>query len=114
MVVYGILFGGMHPTTLPSVLVEDAEIRISLYASAIWNKDHLASKRGNPLQPHRLHVLISNKGSFFMHHPTDRISHTSAFVTPVVEHWLKREIAPWVYHDGSIRRPVAPWANAPL
>ena len=27
-----------------------------------------------------------------MHHPTDRI----AFVTPVVEHWLEREIAQWV------------------
>ena len=29
-----------------------------------------------------------------MHHPTDRIAHTTAFVTPVVEHWLEREIAP--------------------
>ena len=26
-------------------------------------------------------------------HPTDRIAHTTAFVTPVVEHWLEREIA---------------------
>ena len=25
--------------------------------------------------------------------PTDRITHTTAFVTPVVEHWLEREIA---------------------
>ena len=112
-----------------------------------------------------------------MHHPTDRITHTTAFVTPVVEHWLEREIAQWridpmthrtmsegsyhratsrslewqidqwVYpmkdrsddpshhewrllpqsyisllgmrnrstgplHEGSIRRPTAPWANA--
>ena len=31
-----------------------------------------------------------------MNHPTDRITHTTAFVTPVVEHWLEREIAPWV------------------
>ena len=29
---------------------------------------------------------------FYMHHPTDRITHTTAFVTPVVEHWLEREI----------------------
>ena len=28
-----------------------------------------------------------------MHHPTDRIAHTTAFVTPVVEHWLEQEIA---------------------
>ena len=29
--------------------------------------------------------------------PTDRIAHTTAFVTPVVEHWLEREIAHWVH-----------------
>ena len=28
-----------------------------------------------------------------MHHPTDRITHTTAFVTPVVEQCLEREIA---------------------
>ena len=32
-----------------------------------------------------------------MHHHTDRIAHTTAFVTPVVEHWLEREIAEWVH-----------------
>ena len=32
-----------------------------------------------------------------MHHPTDRIIHTTAFVTPVMEHWLEREIAQWVH-----------------
>ena len=36
------------------------------------------------------------------HHPTDRIAHTMTFVTPVVEHWLEREIAPyfkwWILH----------------
>ena len=26
-----------------------------------------------------------------MDHPTDRITHTTAFVTPVVEHWLETE-----------------------
>ena len=31
-----------------------------------------------------------------MHHPTDRITHATTFVTPVVEHWLEREIAQWV------------------
>ena len=31
-----------------------------------------------------------------MHHPTDRIIHTTAFDTPVMEHWLEREIADWV------------------
>ena len=32
-----------------------------------------------------------------MHHPTDRIAHTTAFVTPVVEHRQEREIAQWVH-----------------
>ena len=31
-----------------------------------------------------------------MHHPTDRIAHTTVFVSPVVEHWLEREIAQWI------------------
>ena len=48
-----------------------------------------------------------------MHHPTDRIKHTTAFVTPVVEHWLEREIASMgPPHEGSIRRPIASSANA--
>ena len=34
---------------------------------------------------------------FYMHHPTDRIAHTMAFVTPVVGHWLEQEIAQWVH-----------------
>ena len=63
-------------------------------------KDHSDSEKGNPLPPYR-------QCFFYMHHPTDRIAHT-AFVTPVVEHWLEREIAQWVHHEGSIRRPIAP------
>ena len=41
-----------------------------------------------------------------MHHPTDRIAHTTAFVTPVVEHWLEREIAQWVH-------PMKDWSDDP-
>ena len=43
-----------------------------------------------------------------MHHPIDRITHATAFVTPVVEHWVELEIAQWVHHEGLIRRPIAP------
>ena len=32
---------------------------------------------------------------------------TTAVVTPVMEHWLEREIAQWVHHEGSIRPPTA-------
>ena len=38
-----------------------------------------------------------------MHYPTDRIAYTTAFVTPVVEHWLEREIAQWVHRTMSER-----------
>ena len=54
----------------------------------IMIKDHSDSKRGNPLLPHGLFFLISNKG-FHMHHPTDRTAHTTTFFTPVVEQWLE-------------------------
>ena len=57
-------------------------------------KDDSDSEKGNPLPPHRLLLSI---GLFYMHHPTDRITHTTVFVTPVVEHWLEREIAQWVH-----------------
>ena len=80
--------------------------------SYIWRqdmvKDHSDSESGNPLSPHGLLFPINSKGFFYMHHPTDRITHTTAFVTPVVEHWLEREIAQWVHHKGSIRRPIEP------
>ena len=44
--------------------------------------------RGNLLPPHRLLFPISSKGSFICIIP-DRITHTMAFVTPVVDHWLE-------------------------
>ena len=35
-----------------------------------------------------------------MHHFIYRIAYTMAFVTPVVEYWLDREIAQWVHQEG--------------
>ena len=69
---------------------------LRLYGVGHMVKDHSDSVRGNPLPPHGLLFPISSKGSY-MHHPTDRIAHTTAFVTSVVEHWLEREIAQWVH-----------------
>ena len=71
-------------------------------------KDHSDSERGDLLPPHGILFLINSKVLFYMHHPIDRIAHTMAFVTPVVEHWLEREIAQWVHQEGLIRRPIAP------
>ena len=47
-----------------------------------------------------------------MHHPTNRITHTTSFVILVVEHWLEWEIAQWVHHEQLIQGPIAPWVNA--
>ena len=73
-------------------------------------KDHSDRERGNLVPPHGLLFLISSKD--YIHHPTGRIAHSTAFVTPIVEHWLEHETALWVYHKGSIQQPIAPWANA--
>ena len=70
-------------------------------------KDHSDSKR----ETRGRHMGYSFRLAarvFYMHHPTYMITHTTAFVTPVVEHWLERELAQWVHHEGSIRQPIAP------
>ena len=73
------------------------------YMASDMVKDHSNRKKGNPLLPHGLLFPINSKGSFICTIP-DRIAHTTAFVTPVVKHWLEREIAQWVHsHEGSIR-----------
>ena len=69
---------------------------LRLYGVGHMVKDYSDSVRGNPLPPHELLFPISSKGSY-VHHPTNRIAHTTAFVTSVVEHWLEREIAQWVH-----------------
>ena len=82
-----------------NVLFNDAlnTFYLRLYGVRHMVKDHSDSQRGNPLPPHRLIFPISSKGSFYMHNPTDRIAHTTAPVAPVVDHWLKREIAQVVH-----------------
>ena len=70
---------------------------LRLYGVKHMVKYHTDSERGNPLPLHGLIFLIKQQGFFYMHHPTDRITHTMAFVTPVMEHWLEWEIAQWVH-----------------
>ena len=43
-----------------------------------------------------------------MHHPTDRITHTTAFVTSTLAGTRNSSIGSTM----KIRRPIAPWANA--
>ena len=60
---------------------------LRLYGVRHMVKDHSDSEKGNLLPPHRLLLSINHKGSFICTIP-DRITHTTAFVTPVVEHWF--------------------------
>ena len=69
---------------------------VRLYGVRHMVKDHSDSEKENLLPPHRLLLSINSKGSFICTIP-DRITHITAFVTPVVEHWLEREIAQWVH-----------------
>ena len=48
---------------------------LRLYGVRHMVKDHPDSEKGNPLPPHRLLFPINSKGSFYMHHRTDRIAH---------------------------------------
>ena len=68
-----------------NVLFNDAfnTFYLWLYGVGHMVKDHSDCERGNPLPPHRLLFPINSKGSFIW------ITHTTAFVTPVVEHWLE-------------------------
>ena len=83
-----------------NVLFNDAlnTFYLRLYGVRHMVKDHSDSEKGNLLPPHRLLLSINRQqGFFYVHHPTDRITHNTAFVKPVVEHWLEREIAQWVH-----------------
>ena len=88
-----------------NVLFNDALNTFYLRLSGVRHmvKDHSDSEKGNTLPPHRLLLSINSKGSFIC----TRITHTTAFVTPVVEHWLEREIAQWVHpmKDRSVDPP---------
>ena len=73
------------------VLFNDApnKFDIWLYRVRHMLKDHSDSER--------LFFPINSKGSFICTTPKDRIAHTTAFVTPVMEHWLERSIAQGVH-----------------
>ena len=75
-----------------NILFNDAlnTFYLLLYGIRHMVKDHSDSEKGNPLPPHGLLFPII---CTIPH----RIALTTAFVTPVVEHWLEREIAQWVH-----------------
>ena len=65
-------------------------------ASDIWLRTILIVRKETRCR-HIGYSYRLQQGFFYMHHPTDRITQTTAFVTPVVEHWLEWEIAQCVH-----------------
>ena len=68
---------------------------LQLYGVGHMVKNHSDSERGNLLPPHGLLFPINSKGSFICTIP--QTAHTTAFVIPVMEHRLEREIVQWVH-----------------
>ena len=78
-----------------NVLFNDAlnTFYLRLYGVRHMVNDHSDSERGIPRPPYGLLFSISSKRSFICIIP---LTHITAFVTPVVDHWLERKIAQWV------------------
>ena len=93
-----------------NVLFNDAlnTFYLRLYGVGHMVKDHSDSERGNLLPQHGLLFSISSKGSFICTIPQTGY-HIPRSLLHIVEHWLEREIAKWVHHEGSIRRPITPY-----
>ena len=70
-------------------LFNDALNTFYLYGVRHMVKDHSDGERRSPLPP-LLFPIISK--SVYMHRSKERIAHTTAFDTPVLEHWLECEI----------------------
>ena len=71
-------------------------LRVHIYIQVSGHACSLAQPLAWPVTLSGAGFLINSKGSFICPIP-DRTAHTTAFVTPVVEHWMEREIAQWVH-----------------
>ena len=91
-----------------NVLFNDAlnTFYLRLYGVGRSIEDH--SGRGEPSVVTWVTRSDMQKELFYMNHLTNRTAHTTANVTPLVDHWLERDIAQWVHHEGSISRPITP------
>ena len=65
---------------------------LRLYGVGHMVKYDSDSEIGNPLPPHGYSFRLAARVILY-----DIIIHTTAFGTPVVEHWLERELAQWVH-----------------
>ena len=98
-----------------NVLFNDAlnTFYLRLYGVGRMLKDHSDSEGRNPLPPYGLFFAISSKGTIYMFHPSYRIAHTNGLCyTSRGTLTGTRNTSMGPPHEGSIRRPIAPCANA--
>ena len=97
-----------------NVLFNDAlnTFYLQLYGVEHMVKDHSDSERGNPLPSHRLLFPISSKGYFICpSHRQDSTYHGLCYASRgALAGTRNSSMGP--PHEGSIRRSIAPWANA--
>ena len=82
---------------------------LRLYGVRYMVKDHSDSERGNPLPPHRL--LAARVIWYASSHRQDN-TYLSLCYTSCGALAGTRNSSMGLPHEGSIRRPIAPWANA--
>ena len=73
--------------------------KLNTFYLRLYGITHMVKDHSDREETHSCHIGYSFRLAarvLYIHHPTDRIIHITAFVTPVVEHWLEQEIAQWV------------------
>ena len=84
---------------------------LRLYGVRHMVNDHSDSEKGNPLPPHRQLLSINRKGLYAPSHRQDNTYHGLCFTSRgALAGTRNSSMGP--PHEGSIRRPIAPWANA--
>ena len=97
-----------------NVLFNDAlnTFYLMLYGVRHMVKDHSDNEKGNSLLPHKLLFPINSKGSFICTIPQQDSTYHGLCYTSRGAQAGTRNSSMGQPHEGSIRRPIAPWANA--
>ena len=75
-----------------SDLLNDAHLfYLRLYGVGHMVKDDSDSEKETRRRHMGYSFRVATRVLLYMHLPSDRITHTTAFVTPVVVHWLERK-----------------------
>ena len=91
--------------------MNSTHFNLRLYGVRYIIKDHSDSER-NPAANTMWATLFQLAARILLHATSHRQDSTNhGFVMPVMEHWLGRAIAQWVHQEGTVWRPIAPWAN---